>query len=324
MNVEKLLKDLVNIPSPSGEEKKIGEFLVGLLSKNFKIEKQKLGNRFNILAYVGKPDVILSSHLDTVPKQLEIKEDEKFVYGRGSCDAKASIASMICASENLINRGYTNFGLLFDVSEETNFDGIKMAVNLVKPKVVIIGEPTNLKPAVGQKGLLGIEIKCYGKSAPGSTPKKGISAILRLIKVLTKISKIKQRKNIVLGSSSINIGKILGGGSANVVPDYAEAIIEFRTVNKNSEIIKKLKRLNVNFKVLYNFNPVLTNECLKKGIVVSFFTEAFFWRKSRFLILGPGEYKFAHSNNERIRKNDLQKAVKVYESLVIKFLNELE
>lgn len=323
MDVEKLLKDLVSIPSPSGEERKVGEFLVMLLSKNFKIKKQKVGNRFNILAYRGKPSIILSSHLDTVPKQLEMKEDKRFIYGRGSCDAKASVASMICASESLINRGFTNFGLLFDVSEETDFKGIKKAVNLVNPKVVIIGEPTNLKPAVGQKGLLGIKIKCCGKSAPGSTPKKGISAILKLISVLNKVSKIKQRKKGVLGSSSVNIGKIFGGDSANVVPDYAEAIIEFRTVNKNYDIIKKLRLLGINFEILYNFNPVLTKMRFKKKIVVPFFTEAYFWRKSKVLIFGPGEYKFAHSDNERIKKSDLWRAVKEYEGLIIKFLEEL-
>ena len=111
--------------------------------------------------------------MDTVPNCPKPKIADGWLYGRGACDTKASIASMVVAAEKAAREGIKDFGLLFDVSEETDFSGIKKAVNLANPKFVIVGEPTNLKPVIGQKGLLGFKVICKGKVAHGSTPEKG-------------------------------------------------------------------------------------------------------------------------------------------------------
>lgn len=328
MEVENLLRDLIKVPSPSGEENEIGEFIVNRLKKNFKIVKQKIGDRFNILAYKGKPEIILTTHLDTVPGKLEVKEDNNYIYGRGACDAKASIASMIIVAEKLIKQKINNVGLLFDVSEETDFLGVKKAINLVNPNFVIVGEPTDFKVVIGQKGLLGIKIKCFGKSAPGSTPEKGVSAINMLIKQLNKIKSTKLLFSDKFRKTTINIGKISGGSAANIVSDYAEAIIEFRTNTDNNLILDLLKELRISFDILYSYNPaILKNQNLIKNlnfelITIPYFTEMYFWnKKTSCIVFGPGKYEFAHSEGEKIEKEDLGKAVKNYIK-IITYLNK--
>ena len=318
MEIEDLLRDLIKIPSPSGEESEIGEFIANRLKSNFKVVKQKVENRFNILAYNKKPEIILTTHLDTVPKQLEVREDNEYFYGRGACDAKASIVSMIIAAERLVKQGITNIGLLFDVSEEDDFSGIKKAVSLVNPKFVIVGEPTDFNIVIGQKGLLRIKIKCFGKSAPGSTPEKGVSAINKLVNQLNKMI-FKKWPVSKLGKTSFNIGRISGGSAANVVADYAEAVVEFRTVSDNELIIKMLKELCMTFEIIYSYSPsFLVEDNLVKDmgvnkIIVPYFTEMYFWnKKASCIVFGPGKYEFAHSDNEKIAKVDLKKAVEKY------------
>jgi len=320
MNVVDLTMDLIKIPSPSGEEKEIGEFLVKRLEKSFNVKKQVVGNRFNILATKGNPRLILTTHIDTVPKQIEIKEDDEWIYGRGACDTKGIIASMISASEEAVRLGYSNFGLLFDVSEESDFLGIKKAVNLVNPELVIVGEPTEFKIVKGQKGLLGLRIKCIGKSAPGSTPEKGISAINELINMLFAIKGLELPFDKELGKTTINIGKINGGTAPNVVADYAEAIMEIRTTRLNEEIINLINK-NIpkdSIDILYSFEYVLTDNILlnKFGfekIIVPYFTEMYFWsKKTKSFVFGPGQYEFAHTDNEKIKKKDLEKGKKIY------------
>lgn len=328
MGTMNLTKELLKIPSPSGKEKLIGEFLVKRLRRNFKVKTQKVGNRFNILATNGKPRVILTTHIDTVPGQLRFREDNNYLYGRGACDAKGIIASMICAGEEAARLGISNFGILLDVSEETDFSGIKKAMNLVDPEVVIVGEPTDFKIVTGQKGLIGIKIKCTGKSAAGSTPEKGSSAINKLIDMLFKLRSKQLPEDKILGKTTLNIGKIEGGSAPNVVADYAEAIVEFRTAKQNQKIINILTNSipKKNMMIDYSFDPVISkdikfvNKLNSDKITVPYFTEMYFWsKKAKTIVFGPGKYKFAHSDDEKIRKKDLEKGKECYLNMIKMF-----
>ena len=331
MEIE-LARQLLNIPSVSGEEKEIAEFLVDRLSRTFKVETQNVGNNFNILATCGKPDIILTTHMDTVPGLLEIKEDNDYLYGRGACDTKGIIAAMVCACEEAVKEGFNNFGILLDVCEETDFSGINEAINLVNPVFVIIGEPTNLDIVYGQKGLLGVKLICNGKSAPGSSPKLGVSAINNLISNLTKINNLNLPEDDFLGKTTFNIGIIKGGNAVNIVPDYAEATIEFRTVTNNKELINLIKQ-NVGYsivEILYNFEIVINNDLefikylnLNKR-TVSYFSEMYFWNnKSKTIVFGPGNYEVAHTNSEKISKNDITKGKLLYLEIIRKLYKSI-
>lgn len=327
MSIAELARDLIKIPSPSGEEKTIGEYLARRLEKNFKITLQKVGNRFNLLATRGNPKLILTTHLDTVPKVLEVKEDADYLYGRGACDTKGCMAAMVCAGEEAAKQELTNFGLLFDVSEESDFSGIKEAINLVNPEIVIVGEPTDFKLVRGQKGLIGIKVQCYGKSASGSTPEKGVSAIDKLIEILPKIKAIPWwPEDEILGKTTINIGQICGGTAPNVVADYAEAKIEIRTTKSSKEIRALIEKEipKENLIIEYDYEFVFTDTKFNfdfEQIVVPYFTEMYFWaQKAKTFVFGPGKYEFAHSDDEKISKKDLEKGKAAYLEIIRKLV----
>ncbi|HII16074.1 MAG TPA: M20 family metallopeptidase [Nanoarchaeota archaeon] len=314
-----LLRELLNIPSPSGEERQIGLFLAKRLKRNFLVKLQKVGNRPNIFAVNGKPKIVLAAHLDTVPGKLELKEDKKYIYGRGACDTKASIASMVIAAEMAVSLGLNNFGLLFDVSEETDFKGVKRAVKSIKPEFVIVGEPTKLKVVTGQKGLLGFKIIARGKTAHGSTPEKGCNAIELLLKDIEELKAIRMKKG-----TTINIGEIMGGKSANVVPDYAEATVEIRTMPEDRNLFAKIREEINDVRLLYDFKPKRLDagnlpERFRKGITVPYFTEMYFWKNA--IVIGPGNPAYAHSENERVSIMEVEKAVGVYLKLLKNYLN---
>ncbi len=325
IDVIMLTRDLLRIPSPSGNEKQVGVFLAKRLRKSFKVKLQKVGNRFNILATKGKPRLLLTTHLDTVSKELPLREDKKWLYGRGACDTKGIIAAMVCAAEEVVTLGRNDFGLLFDVSEESDFSGIQKAIKIVNPKRVIVGEPTDGKIVYGQKGLLGIKIKCKGKTAPGATPEKGISAINQLLSILEIIRRKKLLEDSELGKTTINIGKISGGVAPNVVADSAEAIIEVRTICRNNKVkellLKGISKENV--EILYNFEPTINRDkrfladCKGKKEIAPYFTEMYFWaKKAKAIVFGPGDYKYAHTDKEKIRKSDLIKGKKAYLEII--------
>ncbi|MEK6963766.1 MAG: M20/M25/M40 family metallo-hydrolase [Nanoarchaeota archaeon] len=331
MNTIELAKTLIQIPSESGQEQKIGRILVERLKKNFDVRTQPVGDRFNVLATKGKPQLILTTHIDTVPKQLEIKEDKEWLYGRGACDTKGLMAAMICAAEQAVQEGITNFGLLFDVGEETDFAGVKKATTLVNPNYVIVGEPTAFTMRIGQKGLLGFKLSCKGVSAPGATPEKGISAIERLIDNLERIRKIPLPNDEKLGESKLNIGMIQGGSAVNVVPDYAEATVEVRTTESNKTFLKKIRNelRFADIEITCNFDSVLLqdlkwteafnlNPTISKG-----FNELYFWsQKSKAIVFGPGDYAYAHGDQEKIRKKDILKGQKIYLDMIRRLTKE--
>jgi len=328
MGVIELARDLVKIPSPSGEEKEVGLFIVERLKNNFDVKIQKVGNRFNILATKGKPNLILTTHMDTVPKQIKINEDEINLYGKGSCDAKGILACMVCACEEASQKGLNNFGMVFDVSEEADFAGILKAKDEINPKFTIVGEPTDFKIVFGQKGLIQLKIKCKGKSAPGSTPERGISAIDKLVEILESIKKINLPEDDNLGKTTINIGEISGGSAPNVVSESAEATIEIRTAKSNKEILQLLNEVVPNecLEVNYEYEPVLNEnlDFIRKfqfdKISVPYFTEMYFWgKKSKTIVFGPGKYEFAHSDEEQIRKEDLIKGKEIYLKMIEEF-----
>src|SRR5438552_2431680 len=125
-----LARQLIDIPSPTGEEAAHAEFLERELQRlGFATHRQEVTDtRFNLFASAGgRPCVVLNSHLDTVPPWFASREDVDFVYGRGACDTKGVIAAMIAAGERLRSDGVKDFAFLFVVGEETDSIGAKSA-----------------------------------------------------------------------------------------------------------------------------------------------------------------------------------------------------
>jgi acetylornithine deacetylase len=119
MELFELAKALVNLPSVTGQEGACSEFMRGqLLGRGYRVELQPVSDgRSNVLAFHGVPEVVLSTHLDTVPPFVPASEDDEFIYGRGSCDAKGIVDSQILEAQRLRDEGVRDFGLLFLVGE---------------------------------------------------------------------------------------------------------------------------------------------------------------------------------------------------------------
>src|ERR1700728_308643 len=124
-----LTRRLIDIESITYNEGFVGQFLVEFLrSRGFHVdtmpvehdsESRTSGERFNVYAGMAgqTPDVVFSTHMDTVPPFIPSSEDDDFIYGRGACDAKGIIAAQVAAAERL-RGGEANVGLLFVVGEE--------------------------------------------------------------------------------------------------------------------------------------------------------------------------------------------------------------
>src|SRR3712207_603408 len=156
MDVVALTRALVDIESITDNEERCGLFLAELLERlaaqyGGAVERMHVTqNRFNVLATFGEPVVTLSTHYDTVPPFFPSREDDTFIWGRGSCDTKGIISAMIHAAEGLLGAGLRNLGLLFVVGEERNSVGAYTASKSPRgSKFLINGEPTENRLALG-------------------------------------------------------------------------------------------------------------------------------------------------------------------------------
>src|SRR5947209_11622917 len=208
MSLFELTRALVDIESTTNPEKNVGDYLFAHLSAlaarhNGHIERIPAApHRDNIFTAWGKPLVTLSTHMDTVPPFFGSREDDDFIWGRGSCDAKGIIAAMIAAAEKLLVAGTRNFGLLFVGGEERNSAGAKAAAaNPRGSRFLINGEPTENRLALGSKGALRYEITAQGKLAHSAYPELGRSAIHTLLDVLHDVRKIPLAEDPLFGRS---------------------------------------------------------------------------------------------------------------------------
>ena len=326
MNVFELTKQLISIPSISGAEKEVAEYLAGYLkSAGFDIELQEIEpGRPNVYARRGDPEVVLSTHTDTVPPYFEFREDADYVYGRGACDTKGIIAAMVKAAESLIESGVTDFGLLFVVGEEAGSHGARVANTIPnRSRYLINGEPTEFKMALGSKGSLKALIKAEGRAAHSAYPEMGESAIEKLLDVLEDLRRAELPEDPTLGASTMNIGTIRGGVAANVIPASAEAEVLVRVVS-NTAVLKSIIEDSVagRARVDYTFScePVFMERLEGfETAVVAFTTDIPMltnWGKP--LLFGPGSILDAHTPNEKMPKAELARAVDAYVDMVVR------
>jgi len=285
------------------------------------------GGRKNVYARIGEPEVILSTHMDTIAPFIDFSEDEKFIYGRGSCDAKGIMAAQINAAECLLKEGYKNFGLLIVFDEEEISQGAVEANKIPNQcKYLINGEPTSNKMAVGSKGSLRFKIFTEGKAAHSAYPEMGESAIEKLLEILNDIQKLDLPRHDILGNTLLNIGTIHGGIQANVIPPKAEALIMMRIVTSVAEIksiIKKTVDGRGKIKYLSDNEPVFTHVLEGYETMVAAYTtdipKLSNWGKP--ILFGPGNILDAHTDHEKISKNELEVTVEMYKDMVIKLLS---
>ena len=326
MNVFELTRELIDIPSLTGEELEVGQYLAEFLEElGYHVEKHEVAeDRFNVIATTREsPRIVFSTHMDTVPPFIESSEDKEFIYGRGSCDAKGIIAAQIAAAERLRAEGMNDVGLLFTVDEELSSTGAQAANKhpLAREcRYLINGEPTDNRLATGTKGSVRAFITTEGRAAHSAYPEAGESAIEKLLDILETIRHCEWPEDSFFGATTCNIGVLVGGTRPNVIADKARAELQIR-LGIDIEHVKKVLEDAVGERGRLEYasahNPVrLYSVPGFEQCVVRFTTDIPYlsaWGKP--LLLGPGSILDAHTDHERISKTDLNEAIQLYVDL---------
>jgi acetylornithine deacetylase len=327
IDVLQLTRELIDIPSVTGEEFQIGTSLGDLLVRlGYHVEAQDISDeRSNIIATTeAAPRIVLSTHMDTVPPFIESSEDDEFIYGRGACDAKGIIAAQIAAAEKLRAEGVNHVGLLFTVDEEVTSAGAKMANEhplAASCQYLINGEPTDNQLAAGTKGSLQATIATTGRAAHSAYPEAGESAIEKLLDVLNDMRTLEWPDDDVFGETTCNIGIIAGGKRANVIADSAEATILMRLAvdsNRARAILENAiaGRAAIDYKSGHNPVRLSTVEGFD-SMVARFTTDIPYLSKwGQPFLIGPGSILVAHTAHEKVSKSELLRAVDLYVNLV--------
>lgn len=323
-----LTRQLAEIDSTTYCEGEAGDFLAEFLAgREWVVEKTAVpqadegceGPRWNVYAgpAEGAPELVFSTHIDTVPPYIPFREDETFLYGRGVCDAKGIIAAQIAAAEELRARGF-QIGLLFVSGEERDSAGAKVANENPKgSRFLINGEPTDNRLALASKGVLRVLLRASGVMAHSAYPELGDSAIHKLVQALERVLALELPVIEDVGPSTLNIGQIRGGHAPNVIADKAEAHILVRLVGPSeptrAAILEAVSGLaEADFTLEIPFIRLRAVEGLPT-MIAKFTTDVPWLAKwGEPLLLGPGSILVAHTPNERIAKKEILEAVELY------------
>jgi acetylornithine deacetylase/succinyl-diaminopimelate desuccinylase-like protein len=275
-DIEKLLCELIALPSvnpaflppkhPDAGEGRVADFLAATAAQaGLDVELQEvLPGRSNVLARLApagpiRQRILLAPHTDTVAafslRQYEPRLFRRRIYGRGACDTKGSIASMLGALMALArspNRPAAT-EILFAglIDEESAQAGSRaLAASGLKADLAIVGEPTRLSVVTAHKGSLWLHLETRGKAAHGACPDLGRNAVHEMARIVDLLEtdyarQLKQRSHPLLGCATVSVGSIKGGTQPNIVPALCEATVDRRTLpgETGPSVRRELERL---------------------------------------------------------------------------------
>jgi acetylornithine deacetylase len=256
---EKLLAELIALPSvnpaflparhPQAGEKNVADFLASVAARaGLDVEFQKvLPGRSNLLARLRpagpvRRTILLAPHLDTVvadSTQFIPQRQHGRLHGRGACDTKGSVAAMLTALMELAGgRGRPReteivFAGLMD-EENAQAGSRALVAGGFRADLAIVGEPTQLQVVTAHKGNVWLEVATRGRAAHGSTPQLGRNAVLAMARIVTWLetdyaAELRgRRRHPLLGTATVNVGKISGGTQPNIVPDQCAIAVDRR------------------------------------------------------------------------------------------------
>ena len=337
-----LLKQLIATPSVSREEDAAADIIMQYFIDNG-LKPERQGNNVWVKTDdydMGKPTILLNSHIDTVKPvagwtrdPFTPTEEEDRLYGLGSNDAGASLVSMIAAFLYLNQRPREyNFVMLASCEEEVSGkNGIESVIPMLPPiSVAIVGEPTEMQPAIAEKGLMVLDGKIKGVSGHAAR-NEGVNAIYEAIEVVETLRNLKfDKESPTLGPIKISVTQINAGTQHNVVPDMCEIVVDVRSTDAYSnvetlQIIQEavpqcelkprstrlnpssiapthpiVKRLEILGAEPFG-SPTLSDQALMP------------WQS---LKLGPGNSARSHTANEFICFSEIRSAIQTYVSIL--------
>ncbi|KAK5715162.1 hypothetical protein LTR15_010579 [Elasticomyces elasticus] len=356
-------KSLVEIESISGHEKPVGDWLAqSLQSQGYNVEKQYLSGhpeRFNVLAWPGEErdaKVMLTSHIDTVPPHLPYKRsDTGIISGRGSVDAKGSVAAQVLAVNSLISNSQispSDVSLLYVVGEEVGGVGMQLANDLhLRPQAIIFGEPTEGRLVAGHKGILVVHIRTKGRAAHSGYPWLGLSATDILVSAAARLRLLGESlpQSEKYGKTTFNLGLLSGGVALGVVAENASAGLAVRIAAGSPTEIQSAITTAVHEAVA----PFITGDTKPADVLELDFSGPGYapidldsdvpgfevmtvnygsdipWLKKTVVdqqryLYGPGTIFVAHTDHESLTEDELFGSVKGYEQIVLHALRRVD
>jgi acetylornithine deacetylase/succinyl-diaminopimelate desuccinylase-like protein len=344
-------------------EKKVADFLASVAADaGLDVELQTvLPGRANLIARLqpkskAKQTILLAPHLDTVgaeAKQFDPLLKNGRLHGRGACDTKGSVAAMLSAlCELAVSKSrpqQTEIVFVGLVDEENVQAGSRaLAASGFKADLAIIGEPTRLQVVTAHKGSLWLRLETHGRAAHGATPHLGKNAVHEMARVVELLetkyaAQLRRRKHPLLGTGTVNVGKISGGKQPNIVPDDCEILVDRRTLPGETEagvrreLSAQLKARGLSARISSDKSvpclaletdfklPLVRQFCRSVGqskpVGVQYFCDAAVLAAAGIpgVVFGPGDIAQAHTADEWISVAELERA----KAFLVRFLNSL-
>jgi acetylornithine deacetylase len=353
-NVIDILGKLVffDTSNPLKGNKEILKFIIKYLEK-FPLQIDLIESNYSdnktLYAYTqynNKPEILFSGHLDVVsienqdwkfnPFKINIIDNK--IYGRGTCDMKGFIACVLSLIPEFV-KNKLPFALALTYDEETRCKSVVELLesfnNYKKPKMALLGEPTNMEILTMHKGVYELKISIKGQSAHASNPLNGINSIKIASKIINYIEELEEElktkdinRTFIPSYTTVNVGIIKGGTAGNIVPESCFFKVDIRPVLQThiEWILNKLSifnnRLQEETKAsIYIENtcnlPSFNNNNIKNGKVFMATTEAGFYGNSgmNVIICGCGSLNQAHKPDEFVSIEQLNKCCNFLKNL---------
>ena len=328
-------QELLNFDSTSGKEWEVAEWLVRTLPDMFPpshrpdIRADEVGDgTINLLFTWGEPKIVFCSHLDTVPPYIaptvipgptgNLEE----VRGRGACDAKGQVFSMITACQKLAEEGCSNYGLLLLAGEETGSWGAKaFAKTGFKADYLVVGEPTDNCMVSASKGTKSYDLKFTGEAFHSGYPDQGVSAVDLFLDFMNKLNAQDFGVDPLLGDTTWNVGLLKSDNPQNILSPELTCRLYFRTTSVSDKAVQEWMEKAQNERLAitprggdtpakYWTVDALPSKWVAFGSDAPHLTN--FKHKA---ICGPGSIAVAHRDDEHVLVADLKTAVEQYITL---------
>jgi len=258
-------KQLIRTPSLSGREREVAQAVAEeMRGLGFdRVQVDRYGSVVGTIKGGGGPAVLFNSHMDHVdvgrreswsvdPFGADVFDG--YVYGRGSADMKAAVAAQVFAAGALKEAGVKPAGDVHvaAVVNEEKAEGAAMRRVVedlgIRPEAVVLGEPTSLNLAIGQRGRCQLEIVTKGQAAHGSMPWLGRNALYDMSTIIGEVEEQSDRLPVdgLFGKASVAvIGASCPSRGGNVVPDECSIVLDRRTIPGESEetVLKEAKEI---------------------------------------------------------------------------------
>ncbi|ADV42480.1 M20 family metallo-hydrolase [Bacteroides helcogenes] len=237
-----LLKSLISIPSLSRDEEKAADYLQNYIETQGMATGRKGNNVWSLspMFDLQKPTLLLNSHIDTVKPAAGWRKDpftpvletNGKLYGLGSNDAGASVVSLLQVFLQLC-RTTQAYNLIYLASCEEEVSGAG-GVECVLPELppitfAIVGEPTEMQPAIAEKGLMVLDVTAYGKSGHAAR-NEGDNAIYKALKDIAWFRDYRfPEESPLLGPVKMSVTMVSAGTQHNVIPDRCTFVVDIRS-----------------------------------------------------------------------------------------------